>query len=108
MEATGLDQCLALGQSTLAELEAMSPKIDGLQDYTEGDKLGCAKRVGFEEGIPVQKIRALHFWSDQRHPLPGERLGPWPLQLYSHQDSQLPRKITPAGRMNPRITTSVS
>ena len=72
MEATSVDQCLALGQSTLAEARGAKPKIEGLEHYSEGDKLGCAKRVGYEEGIPIQKIRSLHFWHDPRHPLPGE------------------------------------
>lgn len=72
LEAVGTDQCLALGHSSMAELQAMEPKIEGLEAYSEEEKIGCAKRVGFEEGIPIQKIRSLHFWHDQRHPLPGQ------------------------------------
>jgi hypothetical protein len=53
---------------------AAKPKVHGLEWLDPEAELGCAKRVGFEEGIPVQKIRSLHFWVGQRHPLPSKTL----------------------------------
>jgi len=72
MESKGTAECLALGSMTWAEATAAKPAIDGIELLDPKSKLGCAKRVGFEEGIPLHKIRTFHFWQGARHPLPSE------------------------------------
>ncbi|KAK1922888.1 hypothetical protein DB88DRAFT_493059 [Papiliotrema laurentii] len=76
MEAQATDQCVMLGTINREIAAAAKPKVHGLEWLDPEAELGCAKRVGFEEGIPVQKIRSLHFWVGQRHPLPSFTLSP--------------------------------
>lgn len=77
METAGVTQCLELGKLSRSEAKTAKNKIEGLDTLREGEKLGCAKRVGFEEGIPLHKIRALHFWLGARHPIPCELCNPF-------------------------------
>lgn len=71
MEAKDTEQCVELGHLTAEVARAAEPIVEGLETLPTEERLGCAKRVGFERGIPVQKIRSFHFWQGQRHPLPG-------------------------------------
>jgi hypothetical protein len=69
MESQGFDQCLAMSTHTRDSAAAAKPLIHGLEYAAE--PYGCAKRIGYEEGIPIHKIRSFHFWTGKRHVLPG-------------------------------------
>lgn len=88
METAGVSQCIELGKMTIQEAETYKQKIEGLETLREGEQLGCAKRVGFEEGIPLHKIRALHFWLGARHPIPGEPSSSLRLDVYVKADCE--------------------
>ncbi|KAK8846591.1 hypothetical protein IAR55_005677 [Kwoniella newhampshirensis] len=76
MESQGVSQCIDMGSLTKETAATRKPPIVGLQWIEGEEQLGCAKRVGFEQGIPLWKIRPLHFWYGTRHPLPGWTLSP--------------------------------
>ena len=71
MEGDDIDKCLKMHELTLEDAQGMMPPITGVEYLGAGERFGCAKRVGFEEGIPLVKVRILHFWVGQRHPLRG-------------------------------------
>jgi hypothetical protein len=53
--------------------ERTTEKRDNLDqgdfDGWQNAKIGCAKRTGFEDGIPLWKMHAFHFWAGPNHPL---------------------------------------
>ena len=90
MEGAELDQCLEINAMSYADAIAAKPKIAGLKNADPEQQLGCIKRVGFEEGIPLHKIRAFHFWLGVRHPLRGKSHDG---QELSHRMDIVPRKL---------------
>ncbi|CAD6581105.1 MAG: hypothetical protein TREMPRED_002924 [Tremellales sp. Tagirdzhanova-0007] len=76
LESADLDQCLKLSRIDQQATEASTSPIEGIDQNEPGEKVGCVKQVGFESGIPVQKIRTFHFWNGQRHPLEGWTVSP--------------------------------
>ena len=76
MEGGDLDSCSAMRQipkeiSEELRIAEVEPSLVASEEGT-----GCLKRIGFEEGIPAVKIRILHFWPGQRHPLRGQCYSP--------------------------------
>ena len=69
MESQGISQCIEIGKMSFEEASFAEPKIEGVETLDPNEKLGCIKRVGFEQGIPLHKIRVFHFWQGMRHPL---------------------------------------
>ena len=53
-------------------IDSLEPSIAGIEYLEPGEKAGCVKQVGFEGGIPAQKIRVFHYWRGERHPLTGK------------------------------------
>ena len=73
MEVKDTQQCLSLGTLTRAQAKRADPAIEGIEWVREDQPLGCAKRRGFEQGIPIWKIRTQHWWhGGDGHPLRGE------------------------------------
>ena len=66
VDAVYLDSCVSRSDSNYRELESAETYAPG--DWQTGVK-GCVKRKGFEEGIPVWKLFAWHFWPGSRSPL---------------------------------------
>lgn len=73
-DAVYLDRCIARDSSNYMELEAQEVYAPGDWQTAEaqgdtGGKIGCIKKEGYEEGIPVWKVFAFHYWRGAKSPL---------------------------------------
>ena len=57
-----IDQCVERNNTVYH----YDPMISG--DFQDPERLGCIKRKGFEEGIPLWKLFAFQWWAHPRHP----------------------------------------
>jgi len=66
VEPSTLDDCLARNNSNYLDL-----KLEGgfATDWQRPGRHGCAKRPGYEEGIPIWKIMGWGWWEGPVHPL---------------------------------------
>lgn len=64
-EGSELEKCIARNDTTEAETDDGS--LPGL--WQKPDRIGCIKREGFEEGIPIWKSFAFHFWQHPASPI---------------------------------------
>jgi hypothetical protein len=66
IEPSTLDECLARNNSNYLDLG----QDHGFPtDWQRPGRHGCAKRPGFEEGIPVWKLMSWFWWEGAHHPL---------------------------------------
>jgi hypothetical protein len=59
-----LRECIS--RSAENYLEQEDPLAPGL--WQDEDRIGCIKKDGFEEGVPVWKLFPWHIWGGVRHP----------------------------------------
>lgn len=65
MEGAELTKCAQ--RNATNEYDTGDDSVPGL--WQSPDRIGCIKRKGFEEGIPIWKIFALHFWQGTASPI---------------------------------------
>ncbi|ORX41229.1 hypothetical protein BD324DRAFT_613760 [Kockovaella imperatae] len=87
MEAGNLEECMKLHSMTGAQAQTAMPSLDGLKWLDDDEQVGCIKRVGYEQGIPLLHTRAFHFWLGQRHPLKQWTLAPEDWTIKSASES---------------------
>ncbi|WVQ82380.1 hypothetical protein IAT38_004508 [Cryptococcus sp. DSM 104549] len=62
-EGSGYRACVGRNESNWEASE--QPRSPGTWQFDEGDgRVGCVKRVGFEEGVPPHKSFSFHFWRE--------------------------------------------
>nr|XP_019012094.1 uncharacterized protein I206_02933 [Kwoniella pini CBS 10737]OCF50875.1 hypothetical protein I206_02933 [Kwoniella pini CBS 10737] len=66
-EGGELKRCLARNETNWETLE--NDFTPGTFQNTTSNRFGCIKRLGYEEGIPIEKSFTFHFWSGPENPL---------------------------------------
>jgi DNA mismatch repair protein MSH3 len=96
-EGSELEKCVARNDET--EDETDDDSSPGL--WQRPDRIGCIKREGFEEGIPIWKSFAFHFWQHPASPIGSN----WTLSPEDYEAWQPGRGNNYLGEQNPTTPT---